>query len=327
MSVVITPEALAKSAAKYRKELLKLPVLALDPILKYMTLRTGVRESETVGELSGTIEFGPYDSKRSDDTPMNITGRTLQVYLGNAVKSFDPNSVAQSIYGSAITNGDGLKNVDIVTQVVSYLCAKLGEGIARHIFDAVRDPNKKDTKSLFDGFDTILLKEIAAGTISEDKGNLFKFGEAITSDNAVDAFTSFARAAHDELLGLEDGSDAKNGGLNLFIPRKYLYMYRDDYKATTGHSPIYDEFNQMTVEGFPGIRFVPAAGKAGSKIIQLTPRKNSLVGVNGESDREYIAINKYKNFELDFAATMFFGTQYESIAPERILVGELIEAE
>ncbi|MBD5379573.1 MAG: hypothetical protein HDR74_06765 [Bacteroides sp.] len=322
MSVVITQEQLAKSAAKYRKELLKLPVLALAPILKYMTLRTGIRDSETVGELAGSFEFGPYDRKRRDESDITISPRTLQVFLGNAVKCFDPNDVVSSIYGSSITNGDGLKKVDIVTQVVSFLCGKLGEGLARHIFDAVRDAGKTDTKSLFNGFDTILLKEITDGNVSEDKGNLFKFAEAITADNAVDMITSFCRAAHDELLGVEDGADANNG-LYLFVPRQIVYNYRDDYKTTTGHSPIYDEFNQMTVEGFPNIRFVPAAGKAKSKIIQLTSRKNSLVGVNGADEREKIEINKYHNFELDFAATMFFGTQYESIAPERILVGEL----
>ena len=323
MSVKITPEELAKSAARNRAELIKMPVLSLKSILPFVSLRTGIRYAETVGELSGDIELGPYDEDREDDESVNIKGRTLYTYFGNAVKKFSPNSVVSSIYGSNLTKGDGLKSVDIVTQVVSFLTGKIGQGLAQHLFDAVRDDTKKTTKSLFNGFDTILRNEIAAGAISEALGNLFVFEEAITSDNAVDQIVAYCRAANDLLLGLEDGEDAKGDGLNLFVPRSVLYAYRDDYKATTGHSPIYDKFNQTTVEGFPNIHFVPVAGKATSDIIQLTPRKNSLIGVNQTGDEESIAIEKHHPFKLDFIATLFFGTQYESISPERLLVGKL----
>ena len=323
MSVEITPESLAKSAARNRKELIKVPTFALSSILPFMSLRTGIRFSETVGELSGDIELGPYDEDREDKNSLEIKGRTLYTYFGNAVKRFSPNSVVSSIYGANLTKGDGLKNVDIVTQVVTFLAAKIGQGLAKHIFDAVRNDAGKDTKSLFNGFDTILRQEIAAGAISVDKGNLFNFEEAITSDNAVDQIEAFCRSASELLLGQEDGSDAKGDGLNLFVPRSILYAYRDDYKATTGHTPIYDKFNQMVVEGFPNIRFVPAVGKTGSDIIQLTTRKNSLVGVNQNGDEESISVEKHHPFKLDFIATLFFGTQYESISPEFLHVGKL----
>ena len=80
-SVNITPEALAESAIKYRKELLKMPVLALDKSLPFMTLRPGVRYKEIVGELGGDIQLGPYSDSRVDQSDVTVKGRTLETFL------------------------------------------------------------------------------------------------------------------------------------------------------------------------------------------------------------------------------------------------------
>ena len=49
VSVNITSEDLQKSARKYRKEMLQMPVLGLSRSLQHMTLRPGIRYAETVG--------------------------------------------------------------------------------------------------------------------------------------------------------------------------------------------------------------------------------------------------------------------------------------
>ncbi|MCM1356522.1 MAG: hypothetical protein NC212_08980 [Staphylococcus sp.] len=322
----ITPNELATSAAKFRTDLLKMAMLALGPALNFFTLRTGIRYGETVGQLSGSMEIGPHDPYRVDNDDIDIAGRTLYTYFGSAVKRFDPNTVIQSIYGSSITKGEGLKNVPIVVQVLSFLAAKIGKGFALHLFDAVRNEKGEKTVDLFDGIDTITEKEITAGKISTELGNLFEFSEAIDSTNAVDLLTAFCRAASDELLECEDGSDSKGSGLNLYVPRKIIYAYRDDYKATTGHSPIYDKFNQTVVEGFDNIRLVPFAGKAKSSFIQLSTKQNMLIGTDQMGGVEDITVEKHHEFLLSFIATMFFGTNYESISPERLLVGKLFSA-
>ena len=321
--VQITEQSLATSAARNRTELIQQPVLALGPALSYMSLRTGIRYSETVGELSGDIEIGPYNEDRVDDGDVAINPRTLYTFFGSVVKRFSPNSVAQSIYGANIVKGDGLKNVDITLQVLAFLAAKIGRGLAMHLFNAVRNDKGDKTVDLFNGYDTIALKEITGGGLSVDKGNLYKFSEAITRDNAHDMIVDFCRAADDELLGYEDGSDSKGGQLNLLIPRWLLYAYRDDYKNVTGHTPIYDKFNQTVVEGFENIRLVPFSGKQKSNIIQLTTRKNMLVGVNQTGDEESLIIEKHHEFKLSLIAALFFGVEYESISKESILVGQL----
>lgn len=323
--VIITPESLAQSANRFRKDLLKLPILALGYALNYFTVRTGIRGSETTGTIDGNFELGPYDPYRVDRSDVNIAGRTLHSYFGSVVKEFEPNSVYQSIYGSSIVKGEGQKNVPITLQVLSLMASKIGKSLLLHLFDAVRNDKGTKTKDLFNGVDTVTAAEITAGNIATSKGNLFEFSEAIDSTNAVDMITAFCRAASDELLECEDGEDSKANGLNLYVPRSIVYAYRDDYKATTGNSPIYDKFNQMVVEGFPNIRFVPFAGKANSKLIQLSQRNNMLIATDQLGDTENIVVEKHHPFVLDFIATLFWGFDYESIDSSRLLVGKLYE--
>lgn len=321
--VDISPADLAKSAAKIRKELLKIPVLGLGPALRYFSVRTGIRYSETVGTVDGDFELVPYDSGRVTHDNVSVNGRTLYTYFGDVVADFDPNSVYQSIYGSSITSGEGLKNVPIVQQILSFMAAKVGKKLRLHLFDAVRKDTGKKTVDLFNGVDTVTQNEITAGNIAVAKGNLFDFSEAIDSTNAVDMLTAFCRAASDELLECEDGEDSASDGLNLYVPRGIVYAYRDDYKATTGHSPIYDKFNQMVVEGFPNIRFVPFADKANSDFIQLSTKKNMLIGTDQMSGVENVTVEKHHPFLLMFIMTMFFGFDFESIDPSRLFVGKL----
>ena len=318
----LSPAALATSAARFRKDLVPIPIHGLGSALNYFTLRTGIRSSETVGELAGEIEIGPYDPYRKDTGKLSVTGRKLDVFLGNVVKEFDPNSVFQSIFGNSITKGEGLKNVPITLQILSFLAAKIGRGLRLHLFDAVRNDKGTKTTDLFNGFDTITAAEITAGNIAAAKGNLYEFSEAITKENAVDMITAFCRAASDELLEQEDGDDA-NMVLNLYCPRNIVYDYRDDYKATTGSSPIYDKFNQTVVEGFGNIRLVPFAGKTGSDFLQLSTKQNMLLGTDLMNDLETMTVEKFAPFILSFIATMVFGAQFESISREKLLVGKL----
>ena len=64
-------------------------------------------------------------------------------------------------------------------------------------------------------------------------------------------------------------------------------------------------------------------GKQGSDIVQLSTRNNLLIGVNQQGEEEDVRIEKHHEFKLSFVATLFFGTDYESIAPERLLVGQM----
>ena len=315
---VITPNELAQSAHKFRRELIQVPMHAMRETTQYMTVRTGIRYTETVGELSGNIDLGPYSETRIDNADITIKGRTLETFLGSVVKKFSPNSVVKSIYDSAITKGEQLTNVEIARRVLAFLSAKLGHNLQSHIFNAVRNDNGTTSADLFNGFDTIAAAEIGATTptISTALGNKYEFSAAITASNAIDQITALCEAASELLV-----SGARK--VNLYCAPAIYRAYLKDYQASNGALPYNTEFRKAVVEGFEQVNFVPLYNMANSPYVYISPASNMLVGCNLEGEEEDITIEKHEAFVLQYIATMFFGVQFESIAPENLMVGVL----
>ncbi len=314
--ISITPEQLQLSGHKFRSELLQMPVHAMQETLQYMTLRRGIRYAETVGELSGNIDLGPYSETRIDDDGVQINGRTLYTYLGSVVKKFSPNSVVKSIYSSAFTKGEELKSADIALRVLSFLTAKLGHNLQSHIWNAVRKDSGTTSADLFDGFDQITKAETAKGTITAALGNAYDFPEIITAANAVDQIKALCESASELLV--DSGQR-----VNLYCAPDIYRNYLKDYQSTVGAIPYNTSYDKSVVKGFDNVHFVPLYNKAKSPYVHLSPQANMLVGVNLEGEEEDIRIEKHEAFVLQFIATMFFGVQFESISPERLLVGKL----
>lgn len=314
--VIINDQELAKlstSSAKLRKELLKMPVFALGDFLQHVTLRTGIRYSETVGELTGSMELGPYSETRIDSDDVNITPRTLYTFLGSVVKKFSPNKIYQSIWGSNFTKGEALKSTDITQQVLAFLSKKVGEALYWAQWNAVRNDGGEKTKDLFNGFDTITKKEIDGDKISAALGNQYVLDiSTIDATNAVDTLKSVWRAADDHL---------KAQKCKLFVPPSILDFYNDDYKATTGNIAYNQQFNQTFVEGSENkCEICALPNKANSEFLHLTTRQNMLVGVNQMGEDETVSVEKHEAFVLQFIMTMFYGVEFESINKERMLV-------
>jgi hypothetical protein len=310
--VVITPDELAKSAIQIRPQLLIMSVIALQSSLQHMSLRTGIRYKERVGQLSGDIQIGPYSETRIDDTDLTIVGRDLETFFGSVVKKFSPNKVYQSIYGSAITNGEGLKNVPITTAVLGYLMKKLSQSLNNNLWSAVRNAAGNGTADLFNGFDTITATEIAAGNISVAKKNLYEYATAIDNTNAVDILKAIYRAATDEL---------QSESVKLFIPKNVYNAYVDDYQTSVGAVPYNTQFKKTFLEGSDdNCELVALPNKKGSSFIHMTPASNMLVGVNQSGEEEKITVEKHEAFVLQFICTMFFGCQFETIDSTKLLV-------
>lgn len=313
-TINITDQQLAKSAQTYSKTLIKMPVIGAQATLGHMTGRPGLRGKNTVGELSGDIELGPYDPKRVDSTGVNITPRTLETFLGSVIKEFDPNEVWQTIYGSLITQGDALKNVDIAQQILAFLAAKLGKGLNSAIWGAKRVDAGTKTKELFNGFDTITTTEKTAGNIAAAKGNMIVI-EAITDANAVGVLKAIYESASDELQ--EEKS-------KLFIPRSVYNSYCQDYQSTVGSVPYNKEYKKTFLEGSSDMcELVPLASKKGSPYLHLTTKGNMLYGYGDGLAEEKMTVEKHHAFLLQFISTMFFGTEFESISPERLMVATI----
>lgn len=314
-AINISDAELQKSAVTYRKDLLVMPVIAAEATLQHMTPRPGVAGREVLGQLSGGIELGPYDPQRYDDDGLDIKPRTLETYLGSVIKRFDLNSVAKTVYGSLTTQGEALTSLDLARQVLNYLSMQLGRNLNLHIWNAKRNDTGTKTKDLFDGFDTITQKEIAAGTIDTTEGNFMQLSQAIDESNATDILMSIYESADDILQGVPT---------KMFVPVSVYRAYNKDYLASFGNVVYNTQFKKTYLEGTDNLcELVPLVSKKGSPFIHLTTKSNMIYGYGDGLDREKIAIEKHHEFLLSFVATMFFGCQFEAINKERLMVAKL----
>lgn len=314
-AINISDAELQKSAVTYRKELLVMPVIAAEATLQHMTPRPGVAGREVLGQLSGGIELGPYDPQRYDDDGLDIKPRTLETYLGSVIKRFDLNSVAKTVYGSLTTQGEALTSLDLARQVLNYLSMQLGRNLNLHIWSAKRNDTGTKTKDLFDGFDTITQKEIAAGTIDTTEGNFMQLSQAIDESNATDILMSIYESADDILQGVPT---------KMFVPVSVYRAYNKDYLASFGNVVYNTQFKKTYLEGTDNLcELVPLVSKKGSPFIHLTTKSNMIYGYGDGLDSEKIAIEKHHEFLLSFVATMFFGCQFEAINKERLMVAKL----
>lgn len=312
--ITITDQELSRSAVTYRMELLMLPYITLATAFQHFTPRPGVAGREVMGELGGDIELGPYDAQRKDDSGLDISPRTLETFLGNAVKRFDPNSVAKTVYGSLIAQGEELKNVDIAQQVLYYLTVKLAQSLRAQIWDAKRVDGGSKTSELFNGFDTITAADIAAGNVSEDKGNLIQLADPITQLNACDTLMSIWEKADENLRSIPT---------KMFVPFDLYNLYNRSYRDSFGAAAYNKEFKKTFLEGTDNLcELVPVSGKKQHKFITLTTQGNAVYGYgNGLAD-ENIAVEKHHEFLLSYIATMYFGVQYQTVSKEFFLVAK-----
>lgn len=310
---------LQKTAQTYRKDLIKMPTHGMAKSLKYMTLRPGIRASETVGELIADAQFGPYNETRKTDAGVKIVPRTLEVFLGNVTVPFSPNSVYSTVWGANTLNGEALKNVPIALQVLQLIALRLGKHLDQALFKAVRNASGDKSVDLFYGFDTIAKAELTNNKLSDDLGNLVKVSDilgdnqTINSDNAVDFAQGICEAADDELMNEEK--------LYLYVPQTFVNLYNKAFEKRFGSIPYNSKYDHNNVIGFENVEFAVLGNKKDAPFFQLTTKSNMLVGVNEaiNSDAEKVEVGKYDSWQLTYAAAKIFGVQYESINKERAL--------
>ena len=310
-----TLEEFQAAAVKYRSELLMLPIIGIGETLKFMTGRPGIRYKERVGSLTGDAQFAPYNPKRAVDYDLGIDFRDLETHFGSVVANFEPNTAISTILGTGATKGDGQMTTPTAKHVLSLIAKNLSEHLNDAVWNGVRNAAGDTTADLFDGFDTITDKEIAAGAISADNGNYMKIGEEITAANAVDV----AKAI---LFSLDPRMRSQQNFL--YCTQDFVDKYNEGYKLTTGLVPYNTQYGQAAVEGSNGkLVFCPLYNKSGSKFIHVTSKSNMLVGYDQMGDVENVMVKEYAPFILSYIATMFFGVQFETLDKRRFKTVEL----
>lgn len=318
LQTITTVDALKQSATRYEKDLLIMPVTVAQATLSHMRGIPGLHGNVVLGALDGNAELAPYKSTRSADGDFKIDARTLELRLGNCAYNFDPNEVWNTIYGSLVVKGEGLKGVDINKSILMLVAGKLGRKLNMAIFSGAYDADGDTTATLFDGFDTITKKEITAGNISAEKGNYVKLAK-FTEENAIDQFQALYDAADDEL---------QSQHVKIFCTKDQYAAYNRNYQLLHGALPYNTEFKKTFLEGTDNLwEFCPLASKKGSSYIQVAPQSNMVYGYGaGENPGETLAVEKYSSWKLTLEAAFAFGVQYASLSKEVLLAAEVATA-
>lgn len=310
-----------QSCRTYRRDMLRLPILALQATLQYMTLRPGIRYEEVVGTTAIDVELQPWKRGIRTSNNLDLKLRALHTYFGALNADFCPNEAISTLMGhrAAAAAGDALATTPQAHEVIALTPKAVGRKLAGSIFDAKHDPEGTTTKTLFNGFDTITDDEIKAGNIAEAKGNYHKLSEPFDNLNAVEI-------AHEILVSMSP--ELREQECNLYCSYDFADAYSRAYKLETGGISYNQSYDQLFVEGSGNrLRIVPLVGKTGSRFMQVSPKENMLVGVDQVSDTETISVGCFGPDEFTVMMRMFFGVQFESIDPRRLLVIEIPEAQ
>ncbi len=313
-----TLEDFQEAARTYREELLRLPIIALEEILPYVTVRPGIRYSESVASASlDGVQLAPYKPNLKSEAVLNIAMRELKTYFGTINLPFEPNQAIQTILGHRAfqASGDALSDTPTAKEVLALLIKGIARSLLLALWTAKRDPSGKTTKDLFDGWDTITEKEIANGAISAANKNYLKLSTAINNQNAVDIFKQIMYALTPELRAQE---------CFIYVPQEYVDAYNEAYLLTHPAVAYNTKYNQVSVEGSNGrLTFVPLLSKAGSKFIHISVKENMLIGVDQMSDAEQVRVKDYEPDTLTMMVRMFWGEEFESVDGRRLMVVEL----
>ena len=308
-------QVLVNSGAKFRKEILAMPVVALEKTLKHMTIRKGVRGDETVGGYASGAELRPYksDGKGATDTGA-FFGRTLTTYLGDVVEEFDPYQLFSTVYGESFSSLTERKESDVVRDMALAMAKHVSSKLGKALFCAVRNASGNTTVSLFNGFDTIAATEVTNGNLSQAIGNYGEF-DTITAANAGDVLKAIYAAASDELKESEN--------LKMYVSQAVLDKYEEWCLATLGAVAYNQTYAQNVLHFNRNVEIVPMVGLKGSSYIYFSTKDNMLVGMDQQSDAEKAKIRECDNPKaLQFFMCLYWGVQFQSIKPEFLFVAK-----
>ena len=320
-NVTYGAEELSRTFQTYRRDFIVMPFLAMAALAKHCNVRTGIRYRETVSQMSSGAEIGNYSKTKHEDADVSIDPRIFQTFFGNVIKGIDPNAIYQSIWGSNVTKGDGLKNVPIVNQVCAYLVKKVGETMLMNVFTAKHDASDTTkTAKWFNGFKTILdadaadTNELQKVLISGNIGNLMEGDDSISADNAEDLIKDFYWSEVGNPLA---AAKLRSQQLKLFMSDQAYHFYTESYQTNHGSLPYNQAYDKRTLDGASNVEFVPLPCVPNDFLL-LTPKNNAYLLYNQKTDDEQFLVKPSldNHYDVDFIMNYFFGTQFESVSPE-----------
>ena len=305
-----------KTADKWEKALLDLPIRGAMDVLKFMHGITGLRGKKRFGEISADSQFAPFSKTRKQDAEVNIKFREIETHLGNVIDEFSPVDYALLVMGyDDPILGEKIKNASTTQLVLFHLAKARGQHIAQAVLTGKRNPDGNTTVDLCDGLVTIAQNEIAGGAISTEEGNLIKLQDSFTMDNACDLLK-------EEIVFKLNPFLRRENNVLLCAP-ELVDMYNESYQATHTALNYNTAYNQPYVEGSANrLTLVGLPEMVGQKQLILTQKNNMLWATDNKSDESFVDIMRSGHYDLSFAANMFLGTQFRTIDKRRLCIIE-----
>lgn len=298
-------QSLIEAGTKYRKELLTLPVVVLEEVLQYMSIRTGIQGKEVGGVLTVDAELRPYKTAKGASDGTAIEPFEWETFLGDVVKEFDPNAILGTLYTEKTDKTPTER--EIAKKVAFEMAKKVGEALYNAMFVAVRDVNGSTTMALFNGYSTLAAAAVTANKLTVAKKNYQDITTTVmTTLNVGDLLKAAYRNIHPLL---------KKKKVNMYLPSSVLDMYEDWFQVEHGHAPWNDRFEQMTLVGSRGkCQFIPLDNMEGQDFIFISTADNMLVGVDQMSDKEKVRIRECDNPKLvQFFMMAYFGVGFDNL--------------
>ncbi len=319
---IITDEMLAdykKTCIKWNKVLGQLPLRAANDVLKYFGGKvSGLRGKQRFGNISGKSQFGPFKKNRTSAAEVEIEWREIETHEGNVVETFCPHDYIDTPLGySDPVLTEAIKNAGSSLLVMAQMMKAWGQYIAQAAITGEHNPTGDETVDICDGIVTIARKEITAENISEAKGNLFKWEDGVTYENAADVAKQILFAMN-RFLRRENNI--------MLCPSDFEDKYNESYMLTHTGLVYNTQYDQPYVEGSKKkLTIVGLPELDGTDMAIVTQPSNLLYGYDNIGDTSRLDIMRTGHYDLSMAADMWMGFQFHTIDPRRLMIVDLKE--
>lgn len=264
-------EALAKSGTRYAPTALAMPFESIYESIKYMNIVRPLRGLEIQGYIDESGNYKNYKTNWDPEDASEIKARRLETYHLQYEAAFDPESLMTTVFGKTADKIPMLTN-EMVKKIAVAKMEAISENLNPCIWTGVRNENGTGKLDNFDGFATIISKEIAAGNIGLSKGNYAQMGGVNKYNIGVKLTTVWNRR------------DRKIKRADLFIEDALLVMYNQWYRDQNFNNANTDTdgAQQFLIGTEKKCRLVSCPGMEGMGYIIITDgKKNMKVGLDG----------------------------------------------
>lgn len=317
MEEINTPSiasALVHSNHRFRKECLAIVPASVEECTKHMRVINNLKGKETEATIVPQAHFRPYHSEKVVGGTGGLTARTLETFPLEILEEFDPENFYTTIFDTPF---DAQKDkLDIVRQLLQKEMENASRGLCDLIFKGVRVADGTGALDGFDGFDTIIAKEITAGNISLDNGNFLTIGE-LTSLNIGDAWKLLYSRIDENLRG-----DARKK-LVLVCSFKERDMYNNWYAMKFGTGNFAGTPNQKYLDGTSDkVEILPLPGMDGTNHCFITTEEMMKVGFDVFSKHTKFEVRIPDNPNVvQMHAKIYMGVDFANIDKEYLMVG------